>query len=91
MIVPKPPILSQRFDRVQVALWENVQTDGERTWTQLSATVSRIYLDRARRWQRSNSFTLRDLPFVKKAVDFAIEEILLRQQNRTSDQIGEEA
>ena len=73
------PIARKRFDRVDAAIWrrESNRDDGPSVWYQ--STIHRSYRDRDGKWQRTNSFTERDLPHVKLAADWAMSELLMKR------------
>ena len=75
----KKPAASKQFDRVQAAIWrqESESSGGEPFF---SFTVSRSYRDANGEWQRSTSFLARDLPHLQLAVEWAMRELLLKDE-----------
>jgi hypothetical protein len=72
------PIATKQFDRVQAAIWrrDNDANDANRPLHTL--TLSRSFKDAQGEWRRSHSFTARDLPHVQLAVEWALRELLLK-------------
>ena len=76
----QPPIASKQFDRVHAAIWNKTPTDGKSDKPFHMLTLSRSYRDSNDEWQRSHSFTPRDLPHVGLAVEWAMRELLLKEE-----------
>jgi hypothetical protein len=74
------PIATKQFDRVQAAMWKLDDGANDATKPFYTVTLSRSYLDTNNNWQRSHSFTARDLPHVKLAADWAMRELLLKDE-----------
>lgn len=73
------PEASKRFDRVEVAIWrQDSEPDTKRPF--FTVTFSSNYRDAKGEWQRSSSFTTRDLPHLQLAVEWAMRELLLKQE-----------
>ena len=76
----KQPIATRQFDRVQAALWRQ---DGETATADKpfhTLTLSRSFKDSGGEWRRTHSFTARDLPHVGLAVEWAMRELLLKEE-----------
>ena len=74
------PVDSKQFDRVQVAIWRKENAQGNTKAPFFTVTVSTSYRDANGKWQRSNSFTARDLPHLQLAVEWAMHELLLKPE-----------
>ncbi len=75
-----PPVDSKRFDRVQAAIWRREHADGRSSF---SVTFSRSYLvkiDGKEEWRSTDSFDPRDMPFIKLAADWAMQQLLLKPE-----------
>ncbi len=73
------PIATRQFDRVHAAIWRH-EGEGEQAGTSYyKVTLSRNYKDRDGAWQRSHQFSMRDLPHLALAVDWALKELLMKQ------------
>jgi len=54
----------------------------------IQISITRSYLDRDHQWQRTSSFTERDLPHVSRAADWAtqeVERLRARQSERSEE------
>ncbi len=69
------PVASKQFDRVHAAIWSQNGEDR----TRYTTTLHRSYRDANNQWQRSYSFDARDLPHLKLAIDWAMHQVLLRE------------
>ncbi|MBP7935826.1 MAG: hypothetical protein KA354_14355 [Phycisphaerae bacterium] len=79
--VNQQPLASKQFDRVHVAIWpqEKKENDnGGRLW--FSVGITRRYQDGSGQWQSSNHYTARDLPHLQLAVQWAMRELLLKEE-----------
>ena len=74
------PIATKQFDRVQAAIWRQDSQAGENDRPLFTLTLSRSYRDQAGAWQRSYSFMPRDLPHLHLAVEWAMRELLLKEE-----------
>jgi|GEM_PF-5646052 len=74
------PIATKQFDRVQAAIWRQaVETANEENAFH-TFTISRSFKDANDEWRRSHSFTSRDLPHIGLAVEWAMRELLLKEE-----------
>ncbi len=75
-----PPIASTQFDRVQAAIWrqEGEGNDGKKSFETL--TLSRSYKGDDGNWHTAKNFTVRDIPHLALAVEWAMHELLLKPQ-----------
>jgi len=74
------PVNARQFDRVQAAIWRQDSESGESKEPFFSVTFSRNYRDANGQWQRTGSFTARDLPHLQLAVEWAMRELLLKPE-----------
>lgn len=74
------PIATRRFDRVHAAIWRRVESDERGERSVYSITFSRNYKNAANEWQRTHSLTPRDLPHLRLAVDWALRELMLKDE-----------
>jgi hypothetical protein len=72
------PIASTQFDRVQAAIWRQEVESGKEPFNTL--TISRSYKGDDGEWRRVSSFTVRDIPHLALAVEWAMHELLLKPQ-----------
>jgi len=73
------PLNTKQFDRVQAAIWcQNRETENG-TGKFYTLTLSRSYKDEKGEWKKSHSFSDRDLPHMHLAVDWAMRELLLKE------------
>lgn len=74
------PIETKQFDRVHAALWKQ-QGQGDAPSSEFwTLTLSRSFKNDKGEWQKTNSFTERDLPHLVLAVDWAMKELLLKSE-----------
>ena len=74
----KQPVDTKQFDRVRAAIWRQ-EADAEKANDPFyTFTVSRSYKDANGTWQRTSSFSSRDLPHLALAVEWAMRELLLK-------------
>ncbi len=73
------PTATKQFDRVQAAIWRQ-EGQGDPKDAFYTLTLSRSFKDDAGQWRRVQSFTARDLPHVALAVDWAMRELLLKDE-----------
>jgi hypothetical protein len=74
------PTNSKQFDRVQAAIWRQDSQAGKSDKPLFTLTLSRSYRDANDEWQRSYSFMPRDLPHLQLAVEWAMRELLLKEE-----------
>jgi hypothetical protein len=74
------PIASRQFDRVQAAIWRQDGAEGDGGRPLHTLTLSRSFKGPDGDWRRSHSFTPRDLPHVQLAVEWAMRELLLKDE-----------
>ncbi len=74
------PTATKQFDRVQAAIWRQDSDEGEANRPLHTLTLSRSFKDARGEWQRSHNFTPRDLPHVQLAVEWAMRELLLKDE-----------
>lgn len=74
------PIASKQFDRVQAAIWRRDGYEREVGKPLHTLILSRSFKDANGAWQRSHSFTPRDLPHVQLAIKWAMRELLLNDE-----------
>ena len=76
----KQPIATKQFDRVQAAIWrqEGEAVNEDKAFHTL--TFSRSFKDTNDEWRRSHSFTTRDLPHVGLAVEWAMRELMMKEE-----------
>lgn len=77
---PNKPTASRQFDRVQAAIWRRDDDENEVPRPEFTISFSRSYKDANEEWRRTHSFTARDLPHLKLAVDWALRELLLADE-----------
>lgn len=73
------PIMTKQFDRTQAAIWRQESEAGNKDKPFHTLTISRSFKDTNGEWRRSHSFTARDLPHVALAVEWAMRELLLKE------------
>ena len=64
---PNPPVKTFRLGRIKAAVWEN-ETEQQKFY---SVTFARTYLDEAKNYHDTDSFSSDDLPLVAKPADQA--------------------
>ncbi len=74
------PIASTQFDRVQAAIWKQEGESGNGKSTFDTLTLSRSYKGDDGQWHTAKSFTVRDIPHLALAVEWAMHELLLKPQ-----------
>lgn len=74
------PTASKQFDRVQAAIWRQDSQAGDTQHAFYTLTLSRSFRDDSGEWRRVHNFTARDLPHVVLAVEWAMRELLLKDE-----------
>jgi len=74
------PIASKQCDRVHAAIWRQVGEGDQAGEPYFQLTLSRNYKDRNGAWQRSHHFSVRDLPHLALAVEWALRELLMKPE-----------
>ena len=82
--MPEPnnsqPIATKQFDRVQAAIWHQDGDEGATNRPLHTLTLSRSFKDGDGEWRRTHSFTARDLPHMGLAIEWAMRELLLKEE-----------
>jgi hypothetical protein len=68
----------KQFDRVQAAIWQQESKMGNSNEKLYSFSLSRSYKNDKGEWCRTHSFAPRDLPHIVLAVNWAMEELLMK-------------
>ncbi len=74
------PVATKQFDRVQAAIWRQDPDAGAPNRPCFTLSFSRSFKDAKSQWQRTHSFTARDLPHLRLAIDWALRELLLKDE-----------
>jgi hypothetical protein len=75
----RQPTASKQFDRVHAAIWRQDKNEGGgEAW--YSVSITRRYQDGNGQWQSSNQYSSRDLPHLQLAVEWAMRELLLKEE-----------
>lgn len=74
------PIATRRFDRIHAAIWRHVESDERGERPVYSITFSRNFKNAGNEWQRTHSLTPRDSPHLRLAVDWALRELMLKDE-----------
>ena len=74
------PTATKQFDRVQAAIWRQDGEAGSAGNSFYTLTLSRSFKDSDGEWRRTHSFTNRDLPHLNLAVEWAMRELLLKEE-----------
>ena len=74
------PAATKRFDRVQIAIRRHKTSADNAASDRFDMTFSRSYQDAQGAWRRSHSFSPRDLPHLQLAINWAMRELLLKDE-----------
>ncbi len=73
------PTVRKQFDRIQASIWRHARKSEKRNEAFFTFSASRSYRDAKGAWQRTCSFTARDLPHLQLAVEWAMRELLMKE------------
>jgi hypothetical protein len=74
------PMESKQFDRVQAAIWQQESKLDTKNAKLYTFSVSRSFKTDQGEWRRTHSFTPRDLPHVLLAVNWAMDQLLMKAE-----------